>query len=294
MKHITRKHFLYKIGPNDKPVLTIDSGEIVVFDMEDGFSGVIRSNEDSALSLDMKRVLPATGPVYIKGAMPGDILVIQIKKIELDTQGAVLVLGGGVLGHKIKGPYTKVTPIIEGNIRFSEDIVFPVRPMIGFVSVAPLKETVTLVPGNHGGNMDNTDLTNGSTIYLPVFVEGGLVCMGDLHATMGDGEICGMGIECAGEVTAKIDLIKCKKLGIPRIETSDYVMSVGSAEELNEAIKITVDDMVDLLREVKGLTPEEAYTLTSIASDLKFCQVVNRLVTVRMMMPKNILPTAIP
>jgi amidase len=171
--------------------------------------------------------------------------------------------------------------------------MLPIRPMIGFVAVTPKEETVTIVPGDHGGNMDNREVTANNRLYLPVFVDGGLIYMGDLHATMGDGEICAMGIECAGEVTAKISLLKNKNILRPRVETAKSVMTIGSAVKLDDAIKIAVDDMVNLVSEMRDLTVEEAYTLTSLVADLEICQVVNGLLTVRMKMPKSVLPKAI-
>ena len=106
--------------------------------------------------------------------------------------------------------------------------------------------------------MDNTDLTENNILYLPVFIKGGLVYMGDLHAAMGDGEICAMGIECAGEVTAKINLLKNKVLRRPRIEKPKSIITIGSAVKLEDAIRIAVEDMVNLVKEVRNLTDEEA------------------------------------
>jgi amidase len=160
--------------------------------------------------------------------------------------------------------------------------------MIGTIGVAPTGSISTLSSGAHGGNLDTTDIRIGSMVYLPVLVEGALFSVGDVHAAMGDGEVCGTGIECAAQVTIKLDLLTGYSIPSPRIETQDELMSVASAEGLDHAIRLALQDMVEWLRNEKQLSAEDAYMLVSIAGDVRICQVVDPAVTVRVALPKKI------
>jgi amidase len=148
-------------------------------------------------ALDWDRINPATGPVYIKDAEPGDVLKVTINRIELDEKGTV-VSGEelGLLGGILKDVYTKIVPIRGGKAVFDGRTEIPVRPMIGVIGVAPAEgEINTGTPGRHGGNMDNTMVGEGASLYFNVEVPGALFACGDAHAVMGDGEIGESGLE---------------------------------------------------------------------------------------------------
>ena len=268
----------------------MDSGTTVLFETLDALDDQIHSNSDTADKVNLDHVNGATGPVFINGAMPGDTLIAEIVAIRPWSWGAALIIPGfGFLQETIPGPYTWFTPIEkEGMIHFGDKVNLPLKPMIGTIGVSPTQPLSTLTSGPHGGNLDTTDIRAGSKLYLPVLVEGGLFGVGDVHAAMGDGEVCGTGLECGAEVVIKLDLVKDFPIERPRIETSEEIMTVASAEGLNQAIKIALQDMVSWLQRDKGLSSEQAYVLTSLSGDVRIGQIVDPAVTVRVALPKAI------
>lgn len=280
----------YTFSPQNPPAIKVDPGTTIIFETLDALNEQIRSDEDSASMIDLEHVNAATGPVYINGAKPGDTLVAEILEIKPHEWGSALIIPGfGFLKDIIPGPYTKVLHLDQdGTFHFKEDIHLGVRPMIGTIGVAPSEAITTLSSGIHGGNLDTTDICPGSKVFLPVLVEGGLFGVGDVHAMMGDGEVCGTGIECGAEVTICLDLRKGYTIQRPRIETKDEIMSVASAEGLEPAIKLALADMVEWLQKEKNLSPEEAYALVSMTGDVRIGQVVDPMVTVRVAVPKGI------
>jgi len=200
---------------------------------------------------------------------------------------------GGALGKEMFGPATKVAKVKDGYVHIY-DLKIPVDPMIGVIGVAPSKESGewgTETPWMHGGNMDTTEIKKGNTLYLPVNQEGGLLALGDLHAIMGDGEICMTGLEINGSVTLKVDVIKKKSITWPLIESKDETMVIASGEDVDEAIENGAKQVVKYLSEGLNLEFEEAYILASLVSDIKISQVVNAKKTIRMSIPKAIINT---
>jgi len=287
---LSKEKATYDFSPANPPAIHVEPGTTILFETLDALDDQIHSDEDSATKVDLGHVNAATGPVFVEGAKPGDTLVAEILEIKPWNWGAALIIPGfGFLQSTIPGPYTKVFHYEpEGWIRFGEKIRIPVKPMIGTIGVAPREAITTLSSGSHGGNLDTTDIRAGSKVFLPVMVEGALFGVGDVHAAMGDGEVCGTGIECGAEITIRLSLLPGYSIPRPRIETEEEIMTVASAESLDTAIKIALQDMVDWLRIEKELTDEEAYVLTSIASDVRIGQIVDPAVTVRVAVPKGI------
>jgi amidase len=274
MHYLKRELSAFDFSKDNKPVLTIKSGEQVTFQTYDCFSNQIQSESDLVTSVDFSKVNPATGPVYVEGAQPGDVLRVEIGQITVREWGVISTLPEmGVLWHRAE-TRTKIVPVENSSVaHFNERIHFPVNPMIGVIGVAPAGDAVPCgLPGDHGGNIDNHVITKGSVVYLPVFVEGALFGLGDVHASMGDGEIGGTGIEIAGEVETKISVIKGKSIPRPMVETADSWYTVGSNEDTQRAIQIACEDMQDLLVEHWDLSPTDAYLLMSVAGDVQMCQ----------------------
>jgi amidase len=290
MIKLNKETATYNFSPTNPPAIKIDPGEIILFETLDALDGQIRSDEDPATMIDLGHVNAATGPVFINGARPGDTLLAEILEIKPWKWGAALIIPGfGFLQDTLPGPFTKVFHYPNGDyIEWGNKLRIPLRPMIGTIGVAPLDKISTLSSGAHGGNLDTTDIRAGSKVYLPVMVEGALFGVGDVHATMGDGEVCGTGVECGAEVTIRLNLLPGKTIPRPRIETYEEIMTVASAETLDLAIKTALQDMVEWLREEKDLTAEEAYVLCSLSGDVRIGQVVDPVVTVRVALPKNI------
>ncbi|MCR1898559.1 acetamidase/formamidase family protein [Irregularibacter muris] len=294
MKIIKGNNVIFSFKPKMEPVQKVNPKEVFKVITNDCFYGQISSEEQTLDTLDYSRVNPATGPIFVEGADPGDLLKVKILKIDIHSQGIGLTMGGqGILGNKATKTVTKILPIENGHCRFN-DIYLPIKPMIGVIGVAPSQEEgefITATPWKHGGNMDTTDICEGSTLYFPVVQEGALLALGDLHGVMGDGEVCFTGCEIGGEVILQVDVIKGKTTTWPLLETIDSTMIVGSGKTLEEAAEAATDQAVELLKKGLGLPWEEAYILASISMDLKISQVVNPNKTIRAAIPKTILPT---
>ena len=290
MIRLSKHTSTYTFSPLNPPAVRVDPGTIVLFETLDALNEQIQSDDDSATQIDMDHVNAATGPVFINGAEPGDTLVAHIRDIQISRHGSALIIPGfGYLQGSIPGPYTKVFHLEKnGNFKFGNSIQIGVKPMIGTIGVAPAVPITTLSSGIHGGNLDTTDICPGSKVFLPVLVEGGLFGVGDVHAAMGDGEVCGTGIECGAEVTIQLDLLRNHSIPRPRIETAREWMCVASAEGLENAIKLALQDMVGWLQIEHHLRAEEAYVLVSLVGDVRISQVVDPMVTVRVAVPKEV------
>lgn len=292
MSHIiNRSQPIYAFSKEHAPILNMKSGETVIIETYDCFENQITSNNSTYESLDWSKVNPATGPVYVEGAEVGDVLEVTIDDIKLEDQGVMAVSPGmGVLGEKITKFEAKLIPIENGKAIFNENIHIPLNPMIGVIGVAPQDEPISCgTPGSHGGNMDNKMITKGTTLYFPVFQQGALFALGDLHAAMGDGEVCVTGIEIAGQVTVTIKVIKGKSLSNPVLETEEFIGTIASAKTIDEAVKMSVEDMVELLQDKTSLPLSELTMLLSAVGQTQICQVVDPLMTTRFLVPKWVL-----
>ncbi|MHB1654344.1 MAG: acetamidase/formamidase family protein [Desulfitobacteriaceae bacterium] len=288
---ISKEQFVLQMSPNNPPVFSIPSHSAIAFETLDCFSNEIESEEQLFSSVGWDKINPATGPLFVEGAEPGDVLKVEILKIKVADRGVMTVAPKfGVLGDIIQREITKLVDIQEGMVRFNEKISLPIRPMIGVIGTSPAAQEIpTGTPGEHGGNMDCKRIVEGSTLYLPVKVPGALLSMGDLHAVMGDGEVVICGVEISGEITVRLSVIKDKNLPLPMLREGDHVMTIASADSLDEAAKQATVNMHKFLVEQVGIDVTEAGMLMSIAGDLKICQVVDPLVTSRMEFPLSVL-----
>ena len=291
LHYLTKDKHIYSFDAGNSIALSISPGDSVRVETMDCFSNQIQSPEDSLEEISWERINPATGPIYVEGAQKGDALKITVEEIKTGEQ-AVMLTGKslGVLGHKLEGMHFKVLPARENEIVFDEHTRLPVEPMIGVIGVAPEGEGVNCgTPDVHGGNMDTSLIREKAVVYLPVWVEGGLLALGDLHAAMGDGEVCVSGAEVAGEVQLKVELIKDLSLPTPLV-TDDHILAViYSQKSLDEAANGTVEIMADLICSRTELTTEDAIMLLSAAGNLRISQVVDPLKTVRFEIPRSIL-----
>ncbi|RNB89900.1 acetamidase [Brevibacillus fluminis] len=290
MSQVLCKDSIYAFSGKHDPVLRIASGTRLTIETYDCFTNQIQSEATAIDSIDWNRINPATGPIFVEGAMPGDVLKVHIERIELADRGVMATGPGlGVMGHRIEKFEVKLIPIEDGHAHFNQ-IKIPLNPMIGVIGVAPAEGEVSCgTPGAHGGNMDNTMITEGATLYFPVGVEGALFGLGDLHAAMGDGEVGVSGIEIPGKVTVTVEVIKGLAIAHPFLENADSVVSIVSAPTLDEAVKIAVEQMVDRLLPTTGLPLAELTMLMSAVGQTQICQVVDPLMTARFVVPKRIL-----
>lgn len=289
LRTISKDHHIFAFGPENEAVMTIDEGKKVKFETQDAFSNQINSEEDLATNIDFSKVNPATGPLAIKQAEKGDTLKISIEKIQTKDEGVVTTTPGhGVLGDEIEEPKTRICKIKDDKVIY-EGIEIPYEPMIGVIGLASQKEIPCGTPDKHGGNMDTKFMREGANLYLPVQRKAGLLSMGDLHATMGDGEICVTGCEIPGEVTIKPSVIKEKSLKWPILETEENLYLLVSKENLDDSVKEAVKTAVGILKENLEVSWQEAYMFTSLATDLEISQVVDPKKTVRIKISKEYL-----
>lgn len=267
------KDYVYHFSKENKPIKTVKKGDSASFKTLDCFSNQVRSEDQLITSIDFNRVNPATGPVFLEGANKGDVLVADILDIRIEDEGFISTLPDtGPLFEKTKELRTKKIPVINGEIVFN-DVRHPAKPMVGVIGVAPEEGEVACgFPGAHGGNMDCNKIEKGTKVYFPVNVEGALFQLGDLHASMGDGEICGAGVEIPGQVDIKFDLIKDVKLDWPLIETEDMWYAIASDDSFEMALKYATYQINDLVSKAYGWDATDTYLYMSAVGSFEICQ----------------------
>jgi len=288
---ISREKVFFAFSPALKEIARIPQGEEVVMETHDCFEGQIQTANDLVDSLDWDHVNPATGPLYIEGAKPGDILRIDLLDISLGNQSSMVTLPGeGALGDVITEMETAILKLEDNHVVFKDKVRVPMRPMIGVIGVAPADGKVPNgTPGPHGGNMDCTMITAGNSIYFTVGVEGAMFGAGDMHAAMGDGEIVICGAETPGVVQFRAEVVDLKGLPTPFIESDDLIAIVYSAPTVDEAASKVTHLMAKFLTDFVKIPLNDAGMLMSLVGELKFCQIVDPLKTVRFEFPKAVL-----
>lgn len=236
-----------------------------------------------------------TGPIWVEGAEPGDVLEVKILSIEPVVPYAVNFFrpGRGFLPDEFPYARAKMTRLdLKRKVAlFSDGVELPVRPFFGVLGVAPPAGTGRISSGPpwvHTGNMDNKELVAGTTLYVPVHVQGGLFSVGDGHAGQGDGEVCVTALETSLRGTFELVVRRDLKLRWPRAETPTHFMTMGFHENLEEAAKIAVHEMLDFLVNEKHLSRDNAYILASDAMDLRITQLVDGKKGVHALLPKAI------
>jgi acetamidase/formamidase len=236
-----------------------------------------------------------TGPVWIEDAEPGDALAVHVLDVRPRTAYGVnsMRTGKGTLPEEFTLNRSLVIPFdLERQVAlFSPRIEIPLQPFFGIMATGParsLGKTSSVPPGAHGGNIDLKALTAGSTLYLPVHVPGALFMVGDGHAAQGNGEVDLTAIETSLVGTFRFELLKGRALKWPRAETATHWISLGLADTLDEALRIAVRETIDFLGQTQSLTPEDAYSLASVAVDFEITQAVDGVKGVHAMIPKAI------
>lgn len=287
MKKIAKETCILMMSPNNKPVETVASGETILFEAYDCFRNQIKNENDKFSSVGWDKINPATGPLYVEGAQPGDTLKVEILDIKIRDQGVMTVVPKmGVLGERIAAEKTKIIPVENGYANFNEKLKLPIKPMIGVIGTAPRNEDVpTGTPKDHGGNMDCKRVCQGATLYLPVNVDGALLAIGDAHAVMGDGEVVICGLEIPAEIIVKVSVIKGQPYPLPFLADPDHVMTIASSETLDEAARQATKNMHTFLVNELKMDRDEAAMFLSVGADLKICQIVDPLMTSRMELP---------
>jgi len=273
------------------PRLEIEPGATVAFDTRDAADGYYSRDSTHAdvLARGPFRGHPLTGPVAVRGAAPGDTLVVEVLEMRPagDFGWTAIRPGRGLLPEEeFPKPHLVVWDLSDGaHARMGPNIAVPLAPFPGVMGTA-LDEAgghSTMPPRKNGGNMDIKLLTAGSTLYLPVWVEGALFSVGDGHGAQGDGEVCVTAVEMAAHVTLRFGLLRGRPLPEPRLRTSagarraDGTCFVTTAHgpDLFACAQQAVRHMIDHLGEERGLSREEAYILASVAVDLSISEIVD-------------------
>ncbi|KAI0628310.1 Formamidase [Trametes polyzona] len=300
------------------PVIRVKSGETVTFDCLDASNGQLTPASTTATiaSLVFAQLDQVNGPVFVEGATPGDTLQVEVLDVRTADWGwTALIPGFGLLADEFPEPAVKIWTLHShaaddtgakergeyGYAWFDEErgIRIPLRPFAGEMGVAPGKPGAhsTIPPYATGGNVDTRHLTKGSTLYLPVEVEGALFSIGDGHAAQGDGEVCGTAIETPMNVTVRLTLLKDKPyVKTPHFSTQsphgreeEFYCTTGVDSDIREATRAAVRNMIASLGAEHGLALEEAYMLCSVAGDLRMHEVVDMPnYVIGMMMPQSI------
>jgi acetamidase/formamidase len=284
-----RVHFTWDTG--NEPLLTVADGDTVVFETRDVSDNQIGPGSDAGAiaDLDWSRVYPLAGPVRVEGAEPGDTLAVEI--VDLHTRGwgwTAILPGFGLLPGDFTEPYLRVFDLSRGDVTtFREDIVVPLTPFMGTMGVCPAGASAQPVmpPGTFGGNLDTRQLVAGTTLFLPVEVEGALFSTGDAHGCQGDGEICVTGLEAPMYATMRFRVEKRSIPGpqwrtgpgplTPAVDEGTFFATTGVGPDLYENAQNATRAMIDHLVTEKDLSREDAYVLCSLVVDLKISEIVD-------------------
>lgn len=279
------------------PVLAVPSGAVVEVRTKEASDGQITRSTTAAdlADLDFGLIHPLTGPVYVEGAQPGDVLAVTLHEIEIEGWGwATIIPGFGFLADEFSEPWIRGFDMEPGaaSVEFAEGVTLPLAPFAGVMGVAPATDSmlVTIPPRANGGNMDNRHMTAGTTVYFPVQVEGALFSIGDAHAVQGDGEVSGTAIEAPMRIVYQVEVLENDRGMVePQYETDEYYAVTGFAPTIDEAARKATRYMIDYLVAQHGLSRQEAYVLCSLAGDLKISETVDvPHMLVSMHMPKSI------
>ena len=286
------RHDAYRYGWDNsfEPELEIESGETVLLHVRDASDEQLSRESTAAdvAALDFEKVNPVSGPIYVKGAEPGDTLAVELLEFQQPAWGWTAIIPGfGVLADEFTDPWLRISTVEDGIVRFSDRVTLPYRPFPGTLGVAPAEPGLHSIvpPSRWGGNMDIKHLNPGATLYLPIGVEGALFSLGDTHAAQGDGEVCGTAIETAMDVVLRLSVRKDMRVDAPQFDIpaglpadnvhSGHHVCTGVGPDLLECARDAVRATIGWLGENHGLDREEAYAVASVACDLRIHEIVD-------------------
>jgi acetamidase/formamidase len=275
-----------------EPVLEIASGDTVELEVTDASGGQL--SRDSAVedvaALDFSRVNPVTGPVFVKGAAPGDVLEVEIRSLRPRDWGWTAIIPGfGLLAEEFTDPWLQISAVDPDNrrVRFLDDITLPYEPFPGTIGVAPAEpgQHPMVPPSRWGGNLDIKHLRVGTRLLLPVGVEGALFSVVDTHAAMGDGEVCGTAVEAPMDIAVRLSVRSDVTIAAPqyvvapgelaRTEAGGFHVCTGVGPDLMEATRGATRAAILHVVERRGGSAAEAYAIVSVACDLRIHEVVD-------------------
>jgi len=289
VKRLERGPVYYDFVPGIEPRISITPGDRLIIETFDAAGGMFLEG------FVYVRPNPATGPIYVNGAMPGDTLEIEIHDIKLVGKGYMHIINHkeptefSRNGHEFvtaeAAPGNNITILNNGNK------LFPAFPMVGVIGVAaPISPDGVFIGkdvGDYGGNMDNKAIKAGVKLYLPVFIEGAMLGIGDIHGAMGDGEIFDQGIEMCADVDITVNIRKDMEIRRPLVISDEIISTTASAGTIEEACSHVASDMRYILETYYGLSHVDAGLAIGLYGDIRICQIINK--TVRMDINKKVL-----
>jgi len=319
MKRVSKEqgmHFVF--DKNMPPVIKVSPGEIFALETEDNVCGLIRSDSDMPTRevlghlLETSPILgnPLNGPIFLDGAKRGDVLVVRIIDIIPADQGYTALVPGTKSFNPLRdsaswpecqGPFTRIIKHLpgpsgttsDGKGIFNSNTIWNLKPFIGTIGVAPELEVVSSVSGqgSWGGNLDCRDISKGNRLYLPVYVDGGLLFVGDVHATQSDSEFTGLADECRAEVILSCDVIKEKTIPYPRIEKPNSIIQLTNGIPLERAITQAFLWLMEWLADEYKMNKRDVCLQMSVNPDVRInvYQMAGDLATVGVEFPKKYL-----
>jgi acetamidase/formamidase len=275
-----------------EPVLEVESGATVELEVTDASGGQLGQDSHVAdvAALDFTRVNPVTGPVFVKGAAPGDVLEVEVLSLRPRDWGWTAIIPGfGLLADEFPEPWLAISEVdaAAGRVAFLDGITLPYEPFPGTIGVAPAEpgEHSIVPPSRWGGNLDIKHLRAGTRLLLPVGVDGALFSVGDTHAAMGDGEVCGTAVEAPMDIAVRLSVRRDLSVAAPqyvvapgelaRTEAGGYHVCTGVAPDLMEATRDATRAAIRHIVERRGGSAQEAYAIVSVACDLRIHEVVD-------------------
>src|SRR5215210_5286874 len=285
-----RVHFAWDAG--NEPVLTIDDGDTLVVETRDVSDNQIGPDSDASAieNLNWDRVYPLAGPVRVEGAAPGDTLAVEILELETRGWGWTAILPGlGLLADDFPDAHLRIFDLSDGEVaRFGDEAAIPLAPFMGTMGVCPAGASAVPImpPGRFGGNLDTRQLVKGTTLYLPVEVDGALFSTGDAHGCQGDGEVCVTGLEAPMHAELRFTVEKGRELPAPqyrtapgaltpRVDDGAFYGTTGVGPDLFVDAQNAVRAMIDHITGRTSLSREDAYLLCSLCVDLKISEIVD-------------------
>ena len=294
MQRLSRDHHIYYLDPTAPPAITIESGEELEVETWDAFEG----GRDAAAFETKPLKGPASGPIYVNGAEPGDALRIEFLSIAPKAaEGAahMIMTGRGFLDDDFAEPHCLSITLDDTQAILPCGLRMPLRPSMGFVATTPeYRQTTASDSGPYGGDIDMQELVDRSILYLPVIVPGGLLALGDCHAVVGDGAVAGTGAECASDARIRVTVEKGANLKGPRALTPGHFVTLSYGEDVGAAMRDAVRQMVDFLVQERSMAPLDAYTLLSLAGDIRVSRTFREISSVKMLLLRSVfeqLPT---
>jgi acetamidase/formamidase len=285
--HLTRSSTHIVWDRTLPPVATVSPGDALTVEVANSSGDQLAESSTSqdVAALDFAKVNPVTGPIAVEGVQPGDVLVVDVLDIAVDTWGwTANIPGFGLLADDFPAAHLRISSLSDGKVELLPGLILPGSPMIGTIGVAPPDggPAPVVVPTRFGGNMDIRHVSSGSRLLLPVGVPGALLSLGDTHAAQGDGEVCGTGIETSSTVRLRVDVLRGREIRFPIVETSPSTARAGQAlavtaigPDLMRATRDAARGLVEEIAARTGLDPLDAYLLASVAGDLKISEVVD-------------------